>query len=392
MSESTRPLRVLYSFAHALDWPGIATTALNQIRSLARRGVEVELYCTSVGDADLPTSVHVTQTMVLAGRRIPHRVLGVQNAYDRHDRIVAKRLKNGPRPDVVHVWPRACLRTLTVARQLGVPAVRECPNPHTASVYRESAAAAADAGVPLPSGHSHATDTKVLQLESAEFAAATALLAPSHYAAEKYLEEGIPARKVLRHRYGCDTAAFFPDERHRSAPGPLRACFLGRGDPTKGLHIALHAWLDAGLPPGSTLDVAGAVETGYRSALAAEFADESIRELGFVTDTAALLRSCDVLVLPTWTEGSALVTYEAQASGCVPLVTTASGSWGRDGADFVDHTVGDAAGLAATLRSMAYDGERLSGMREHLIANTASYSWDAAAADLESAYLSAMSM
>jgi len=387
-SSQDRPLRVLYSFAHALDWPGIATTALNEVRGLARRGIDVELWCTSQGSAELPPSVRVSQTMVVAGRRIPHRVLGVQRAYSRHDRLVARRLRTGPRPDLVHVWPRACLETLTVARELGVPGFRECPNPHTASVYRESAGAAADAGVPLPPGHSHAESPFVLDLEEREFATAAALLLPSEYAAERFLEEGAPAGKILRHRYGCDTERFFPSGESTDARRALHACFLGRGDPTKGLHVALQAWLTADLPAGSTLTIAGAVDPHYGASLHAELSHPSVRVLGFVSDTPALLRSCDVLLLPSWTEGSALVTYEAQASGCLPLVSTASGAYGVEGRDYLSHEVADTAALASQLSELAADSGRLFALRAGLTARRDEYSWDAAAEVVERCYRS----
>lgn len=380
----TDRLRVVYSFAHALDWPGIATTALHQVRALAERGVEVELFCTSQGTAELPASVRVVETMTVAGRRVPHRVLGVQRTYSRHDRIVARRLAHGPRPDIVHAWPRACLRTFSVARSLGVPTVRECPNPHTASVYRESAAAAAHAGVTLSRGHSHAESPAVLRLEEREFAAATALAVPSAYAAARFVDEGLAPSKLVHHRYGCDVERFRPVRRRPDEP--LQGCFLGRGDPTKGLHVALRAWLRADLPAGSMLHVAGAIDPAYRRSLAAELADPRIQVHGFVADTARLLAACDVLLLPTWTEGSALVVYEAQSTGCIPLVSTASGAHGVVGEDYLEHEVGDAARLSTQLGELAADTVVRSRLRGSLLAHRAEFSWQAAAFELERCY------
>lgn len=388
---SDLPLRVLYSFPHALDWPGIATTALHEIRGLAGRGMQVELYCTSVGAAALPASVRVVETMTIGGRRIPHRVIGVQRTYSRHDRIVARRLRNGPRPDVVHAWPRGCVQTFSVARQLGVLGVRECPNPHTASVYRESARAAADAGVPLSTGHSHAASGSVLELENREFDTAGALLVPSQYAADRYVEEGLPAVKILRHRYGSDTDRFYADPVERDPDAPLRGCFLGRGDPTKGLHLALRAWLTADLPDGSVLTVAGTVDPAYGRRLATELSDPRVRLAGFVADTPQLLRSSDVLLLPTWTEGSALVIYEAQASGCLPLVSDASGAFGETGSDFLTHPVGDVSTLAGQLSLLASEPGRLRELREGLLSRRHTFSWEAAAETVEACYRFALS-
>src|SRR5262249_29949961 len=126
--------RVLYSFPHTLGRAGIAETALQQVRGLAGAGVPVTLFCTSALGGDLPGGVELHQTLVAAGRRIPHRAIGVQRAYDYHDRRVASWLVRHPGAvDVVHAWPRGCLETLRTAEGMGLAALRESPNAHTAS-------------------------------------------------------------------------------------------------------------------------------------------------------------------------------------------------------------------------------------------------------------------
>ncbi|NYK46330.1 glycosyltransferase, partial [Salmonella enterica subsp. enterica serovar Typhimurium] len=81
----------------------------------------------------------------------------------------------------------------------------------------------------------------------------------------------------------------------------------------------------------------------YRALLADELADPTVRVLGFSDDVGAVLAASDVLVLPTIEEGSALVTYEAQGTGCVPLVSTAAGA-------MLDH---DVQGLVHEPRDVA---------------------------------------
>jgi glycosyltransferase involved in cell wall biosynthesis len=382
---------VLYSFPHPLDRPGIAQTALHQVLGLDRLGVPVTLLCTSLGGVRLPESIVVRQSLVVAGRRVPHRAIGVQRAYDYHDRRTAHWLaRHAGEVDVVHAWPRGCLETLAAATSHGIAALRESPNPHTASVMRESAAAAANAGVALPQGHSHAANPRVLAKEEAEYRAATAVLVPSDYARTQFLVEGFPAERLLQHRYGCDLERF-PPRAERRAPGPFRAVFLGRGDPTKGLHIALDAWQRAALPDAEFL-IAGTVLPGYERALASRLGLPGVRRLGFVDDVPSLLGRADVLLLPSWTEGSALVTMEAQASGCVPLVSTASGALGVPGVDFLEHSVGAVDELAGQLRALAGDGERLAALSHRGTERREFLSWDTAAGALLECYRVAMGM
>ena len=324
------PPRVLYSFPHTLGRAGIAETALQQIRGLARAGIPVTLFCASAIGVELPPGVELHQTLVLGGRRIPHRLIGVQRAYDYHDRRAASWLMRHPDAvDVVHAWPRGCLETLRTASALGLAALRESPNAHTRSTVRASAAASADAGVRLPDDHSHAAGPQVLAQEDREYEAATAVLVPSDYARREFIAEGFPADRLLQHRYGCDLDRF-PARTATARRHPFRAVFLGRGDPTKGLHVALEAWRRADLPDAEFL-IAGRLQPDYEASLLPLLENPSVRRLGFVDDVPSLLGSADVLLLPSWTEGSALVVLEAQASGCVPLVSEATGALGIAG-------------------------------------------------------------
>lgn len=382
--------RVLYSFPHALGRAGIAETALQQIRGLSRAGVPVVLFCTSALGVDLPPGIELHQTLVVAGRRIPHRAIGVQRAYDYHDHRVASWLARHPDAvDVVHAWPRGCLETLRTATGRGLVALRESPNAHTASTVRASAAAAADAGVPLPADHSHAAGPDVLTQEDREYRAATAVLVPSDYARREFVAEGFPAERLLLHRYGCDLDRF--PERGPRGDHPFRAVFLGRGDPTKGLHIALEAWRRAELP-GAELLIAGQLQSDYEASLLPLLKRPGVRRLGFVDDVPALLASADVLLLPSWTEGSALVVLEAQASGCIPLVSDATGALGEDGVDFLQHRVGDAATLTTQLRELDEDPARVARMSASLTARRAERGWDAATEALLGCYRAAVGM
>lgn len=379
-------VRVLYSFPHVLDRPGIALTALSQIRGLATLGVDVTLFCAAVGSAALPGSVRVHETLTVAGRRIPHRALGVQRAYTLHDALVARWLRRHPGAvDVVHAWPRGCLRTLRTAAGSGIPALRESPNAHTASVFRESEAAVRHAGIPLRAGHSHATDSRVLDREVAEYAAATGVLVPSAYAWREFVREGFPEDRLLRHRYGCDLTAFPPRQAPRPAGRPFTAAFVGRGDATKGLHVALAAWRAAHLPDAELL-IAGTIEPDYAAVLRDDLARPGVRRLGFVGDVPGLLGRADVLVLPSWTEGSALVTLEAQASGCVPLVSTACGPLGEPGLDFLEHEVGDVDALAGQLRRLHGDAALLARLSARGTARRSFLTWDEAARALLDCY------
>ncbi len=372
-------LRILYSFGDKVGAPGIGTTALHQVRALSAAGARVTLFCTTL-HADVPAGVEVVETLRLRGRRVPHRMLGSQQrAFDHHDRRVAAWLaRHASDVDAVHTWPSCGAATLRTARRSGVLGTREVPNTHTAHAYEQAAREAALVGVTEPRHSSHHLDRRRLQREEHEYALADLLMVPSDNVAQTFLDRGYAESRLARHRYGHDPERFHARGRDDGANRPFTAVFVGSLEPRKGLHYALDAWGTATLPEGSRLLVAGRIAGAYGDAVASGLAHPGVERLGFVDDVPALLRGADVLLLPSVEEGSALVTYEAQASGCVPLVSGAAGAvLPPSVADYV-HPSRDLPTLIGHLETIAGDRDLLGRLRQDVIKAAPSLTWAAA--------------
>jgi glycosyltransferase involved in cell wall biosynthesis len=386
--ETAGRLRVLYSFPDTLGAPGIGTTAWNQVESLVGLGHEVRVYATALA-RDVPGAAEVVTTLTLAGRRIPHRALGRQRAYRHHDRRVANDLRRlEDRVDVVHCWPRATVETAAAAGETGVVSVREAPNTHTAHAYERVAAETARLGLEQPAGHSHTVDEEALALEEREYAAVDLVAVPSEFSRRTFLERGIPSERLGLHQYGFDPARFPPPAGGSRNGGPtgLRALFAGSAEPRKGLHYALQAWVDSDAAAGGTFTICGGFYPGY-DALLAEWLDHpSVIVEGFVSDVGAVMRESDILVLPTVEEGSALVTYEAQASGCVPVVSDAAGARCEHMEDGLVHSAGDVAALTDHLRLLDGDRALLARLRERTLARRDELTWEQGGRDLVEIY------
>jgi glycosyltransferase involved in cell wall biosynthesis len=381
-------VRILYSFPDGIGRSGIGTTAFQQVREVARHGVHVTLYCTSL-HGELPPSVRVVQTLSLFGRRVPHRALGVERTYRYHDRRVASALRRlGPDIDVVHCWPRATLQTARAASELGIPSFREVPNTHTAHAYEVVAHERELLGLASVPGHSHTFDAHLLELEEREYESADALLVPSEYSLQTFVDRGVPRDKLVLHRYGFDTDRFFAASNGSEArlSRPFTAVFVGRCEPRKGLHYALRAWLDSGAADSGRFIICGAFEPDYQSALEPLLAHPSVEVHGFVADPSALMRESDVFVFPSVEEGSALVAYEAQACGCVPVVSEATGARCEDGVDGFVHSPRDVKALSEHLRRLRSDPELLAQMRSAGLERSRELSWTAAGEELVQIY------
>ena len=380
-------MRVLYSFPHMLGKPGISTTAYHQIQGLIEQGVAVDVICTSL-QCDVPGARRVIETLKLRGRRVPHRALGVQRAYRYHDWRAARTLERlRGEVDLVHSWPAGCLRTLAVGRRLAIPGFREAPSAHTQTAYEDAARAAAAVGVELPPDHHHRYDDRELDRELREFAAADYLLVPSGYVERTFLERGHSPEQLIRHGYGFDPVSFGAVARaHETNGDGLTAIFVGRGEPNKGLHHALQAWVESGAAERGRLLVCGDVLPSYRERITTLLAHPSVYELGFVTDVGGLMRDADVLLLPSLTEGSALVTYEAQAAGCALLVSDAAGAHCEHLREGLVHAPGDVTTLTDHLRRIDRDRELLRELRKRALANAEGLTWAAAGKRLVNAY------
>ncbi len=381
-------MRVLYSFPDEIGRTGIGTTAFNQVREVAARGVDVTLYCTS-RRGELPKNVDVVETLSIAGRRIPHRVLGIERSYRYHDRRVAVALgRLGPSIDVVHCWPRATVHTCRAARRQGIPSLREVPNTHTAFAFDVVARELRSLGMTPTQRNSHTFDQETLALEELEYELADTLLVPSEYSLKTFLDRGVPRDKLVLHQYGYDSERFFasPNGARSDRSRPFTAIFVGRCEPRKGLHYALRAWLDSGAAKHGRFIICGSFEPGYRKVLEPLLSDPSVEVEGFVPDPSALMRESDVFVLPSLEEGSALVTYEARASGCVLVVSDATGARCRNGVDGLVHAPGDLAVLTEHLTRLNQDRQLLERLRAAGLAGTNALSWRAAGEELAGIY------
>jgi glycosyltransferase involved in cell wall biosynthesis len=377
---------VLYSFPGAIGRPGIGTTAYHQVQGIVDQGVRVTLYCTSV-DRPVAGAEEVVTTLSVAGRRVPHRALGVQRAYAYHDWRVARRLAaRRDDIDLVHCWPGAVLRTARAARATGVRSLREVINTHTGWGFERVARETAALGMPLPRGHAHSYDARKLEREEAEFRAVDLLSAQSEFSKSTFVEKGFAPDRLAVHQNGYDAARFHPDPAPRDPDRPLTAIFVGRAEPRKGVHHALRAWIDSGAGERGRFVLCGDFVPGYREALGALLDHPSVEALGYVDDVAGLMRSADLFVLASVEEGSALVTYEAQASGCVPLVSDATGARVVHRRDGLVHRAGDSGMLAEHMALVDRDRELLARLRAGTLAAIPGLTWERGAEELIGVY------
>jgi glycosyltransferase involved in cell wall biosynthesis len=379
-------LKVAYSFPFRLGYPGTGAAALGEIRALAAQGCQVRVYCRFAPDPiEEVEFVEVGKALPL-----PQRWLGTKVACGLHDRLTASLLARSTESfDVVHTWPLAASSTLEVARARGALAVREAPNTHTRHAFQVVAQAHRELRVPQPNDNSHTFRASVLRQEEREYALADLILAPSQFAIETFVRRGVPQSKLALKGYGFAPETYTSRAGHRDNPQTVFA-FVARCEPRKGLHLALEAWRASGVAERSRFRILGNFIRGYREKLRPLLDHPNISMEGFARDLRPIYEAADVLVLPSVEDGSALVTYEAQASGCALLVSEAAGARLTDGVEGFVHRVGDVEALAAQMKTLVDDPALLTAMQTAAADNAQNYTWEHSAEGLICTYEKAL--
>jgi len=385
---STKQMRVFYSFPLRMGRAGgVDFTAWSQVRGLIDNGLKVDLFCGSL-ERPLPGINEVHETLAISGHRIPIRLLGRNRAMAYHDWLAARFLARVPdKYDIVHCWPSGALLTLKAAKNLGIATVLERPSSHTRFVFETMAHECEQLCIKMPKRYPLAYEKARLEREEQEFDLADKLLCPSDWVAKTFKDLGTDESRLLRHRYGFEPAKFYlPAADQRKDDPVFKVVYLGRGEPDKGLHYALDAWLSSEVAKKGMFYICGKWNKEYQKSLGDRLRHPSVVRPGYQKNPAELLQKCHALVLASLCEGSALVTYEAKACGCVLLVSEASGAHCKHNWDSLVHPVGDVATLRDHINRVCLDRDFFAQLQHNSISTISELTWEKAGEVLVSAY------
>jgi glycosyltransferase involved in cell wall biosynthesis len=385
-SKDDRPLRVLYSFPHKIGAGGVCYAAWQHVKHLREAGAEVTVF-PGVLHQPFPPGVRVLPTLSRGKLRIPYKLFGRMGSCKIHDWIVAGRLrKMADRFDIVHGFALGSLETLKAAKELGIPTVLERCNAHTRFAYEVVEKECEKLGIQMPEGHAHAFNADYLRREEEEYEAADYLFCPSEFVARTFEERGFPSRRLARFQYGFDETTCYPATGHVDEKPGLTVLFAAGCAPRKGLHYALEAWLKSSACHDGKFLVVGDFIPGYAETMASYLAHPSVSQLGFRKDLPDVMRSSDVMVLPSIEEGSALVTYDARGAGCVLLVSDSTGAVCEHEKNALVHRTGDVDALASHFSRVHEDRALLARLRAASLETAAELTWAAAGRKMLESY------
>jgi glycosyltransferase involved in cell wall biosynthesis len=281
------------------------------------------------------------------------------------------------------------LRSLQVAKKLGIPSIVEIPTWHRDGGKQKIH----QPDKPKPTGDVPTVEKwknrLLLQRKRfvREYDLADLLLVLSDKAAHTFRVRGFPAEKLFYLPRGVNVDRFKPGTR----PEKFRAVFSGALIKRKGVQHLLEAWHRLNLS-NAELWLVGFVHDEAKPFLK-EFWRDNIRVVGFVGDPENYLNQGTIHVFPSQWEGSAKVTYEAAACGLPQITTREAGDVIRNGIEGIIVKPGDVNAIATALEHLYRHPEIADEMgaaaRRRVVEN---FTWDHFRARLLDAYETAMRM
>lgn len=271
----------------------------------------------------------------------PHSQLAYCELFDR----VASRFIDGA--DVLNAWSNIALHSIRRAHALGLPAVVITGSTHIGWQTETLRDEFRRAGWDGPLTHRGLVARTELEYEEAD-----AVVVPSGFAAQTFVDRGIPSEKLFVVPWAVKPLTGPPSS--RPAPSAPRVLFVGHCSVRKGVHDLLSAFRHLSHP--ASLRLVGPVDS--RLLALAGGLPANAEAIGPRRGDALAREYCeaDVFVLASVEEGSALVVTEAMAAG-LPVVVS-----DRAGADHVEHGVngfvfpaGDRLALRENLEALVSD-------------------------------------
>jgi glycosyltransferase involved in cell wall biosynthesis len=197
-----------------------------------------------------------------------------------------------------------------------------------------------------------ASGEKIALRKQTEYDFADLIVANSNYVRKTFIENGMPATKVVSVPTGCPPVDHVGARSGRGS-GALRFLYVGALSLRKGLPYLLEAWRSAKPGAHAELWIAGNSELDVEAKLRAE---PCIRYLGMLPrdELCEMYRQADVFVLPTLCEGLAHAVLEGLSFGLPVITTEASGAGDLvvAGENGIIVRAGDAAALASAMTQL----------------------------------------
>ena len=206
-----------------------------------------------------------------------------------------------------------------------------------------------------------------------EYALADFIFVPSENVFDSFVAGGIDEQKLFIIPYGVDTNRFRPH--FSSNSDQFIILYVGSISLAKGVQYLLKAYAEFRRPDTKLLLI-GQVDDSIKGIMAQY--QEFYEFVGYVPnyELTKYYTSASVFVMPSLSEGSSLVTYEAMACGTPVITTYKAGSVVRDGKDGFLVPIRDVRALKERIIQLYEDRTLLEVMGESARERAEEFTWE----------------
>ncbi len=315
------------------------------------------------------------------------------NIYDFWSSLcLSSELRSERRSDVAifHGWNNHCLFSLGKAKKRGIVTVVERASAHPLAEKQILENQYGKLSVNPPKIPKAQLKKSVREIEEADY-----VLVPSNFAYKTHIEQGISKDKLAIIPFGVNLEKFktMNNPRQRRRAGPLAGVglwpkqsaisnefvvlFVGQVTIRKGAHHLLQAWQQLELK-NAELWLVGNIDKSFKKLdiYSNVRKSDSVKFLGFRRDVPDLMKKASLFAFPSLSEGSALVNYEAMASGLPVITTYNAGSVVEDGKNGFIISVGDVNALSEKIQFFYNNRKEAVEMGKEGRKTVSQYTWD----------------
>lgn len=360
---------VVYTFGEDLGGSGIGRIANHAVAGLNRSDLLSRAIAMESSTPDIPAETVTEVPLGSLLNRCPNYFFKDAS----FDFLASRRLPESF--DALHGWNNMCLRCLRQAKERGAITIVERastpPNVQRRLVKEEYERYGVDRSV---------VSDRSIQRMNHELQETDVIFVPSQFVYDSFLDEGFDDTDLRLVPFGVDIETFHPpkgereQDRGREQDDVFRAVFVGQVSLRKGVQYLLPAWERADID--GELIVAGQVTEPTEGVVDEYRSNPSIKFEGWVDDMPQLYRMADAFVFPSIEEGSALVSYEAMASGLPSIVTPNVGSLVEDDEQGVIVPPQDVDAIADAIETLAADPKRRARYGQAAREKVEDYTWE----------------
>jgi glycosyltransferase involved in cell wall biosynthesis len=374
-------MKVIYMLNSDFAMGGTGTTAYNAASGINRHNCLKKLIVRDYKETEI--SNKLIAKPIPFGRFFP-RILNGASQYlfrnfpsQHYNNIIFDNLslKHIEKCDILHAWNHP-IKCIEKAKKSGAIIVKEGASSHPLTQYKILKSEFSKYKI-IYEPSKKALDRNLKEIKLADY-----IFVPSDFVYKSYIENKVPKEKLIKIPFGADLKKFTPNK--EKSDDKFRAVFVGQIQLRKGVQYLLKAWHKLNIE-NSELILRGRIHPDAK-----KIVDYYRNKINIVTpghgDPRKDYANSDIFVFPSLEEGSALVSYEAMASGLPVIVTFNTGSIARDKKDGFIIPIRDSDALAKKIKYFYDNPAEVKRMGKNARKQAEKYSWQNYGENIVKAY------